>query len=341
MTKKTNFTLFLLSLLLLTSCADRVHFWVDQPPEIPLQGIHSLKVGPVDVDGQLDLMVTDKKGLLSALGNAVANEIIFNLSEKKQFQSFFESHFKNRLSQQKRLTIKEKSPYDVETKVTIHFSIDDEMSSSEYKNSDGVKQTSFQLKRSIETTFSSEFLSPAGTLIHSDQFKLHHTETAQGSSKEQARRQIADWQQVLKESLKNGALQLADKLSPSRFKQSITLQDADNDDIEEANEKAAKGHWEQALETYRSHKEGKAGDAAHHNLGVYYESHNQLDEAMNHYLACEKQSYCQQGIQRIEKQKADNKMLKSLNETLPEVKSDSTNKTSKEPAKAQYQNLVR
>jgi hypothetical protein len=292
--------LTLISLSIFIGCADRVRFSVDRPPEILIPTKDKVSFKNTKSSGSLDLQFFEKKSFLGRIGNSIANEAVQSKKDTKRFQKEYKKQLTNKI---KRLNIYRmgsgnKNTTQIDTE--FNYTITDKLSSSEYENNDGQKVKSFTLTRSGTMKVDVQFLNK-NSVIDSKSFSVSVSEKGKGSNKSQAMNNISNWKPLVSKLINKATQRIANALAPSRYSQSVTLQDGDNDDIEEANERASDGKWKSALTTWEKfeNQNNETSDASIHNIGVYHESRGELTEAISYFKRCRPSSYCDQGYSRI------------------------------------------
>ena len=292
--------LTLISLSIFIGCADRVRFSVDRPPEILIPTKDKISFKKTKSRGSLDLQFFENKSLLGRIGNSIANEAVQSKKDAKRFQKEYKKQLTNKI---KRLNIYrigsgKKNTTQIDTE--FDYTISDKLTSSEYENKDGQKIKSYTLTRSGTMKVEVQFLNK-NNVIDSKSFSVSVSEKGKGSNKSQAMNNISNWKPMVSKLINKATQRIANALAPSRYSQSVTLQDGDNDDIEEANERASEGKWKSALTTWKSfeNENNEKSDASIHNIGVYHESRGELNKATSYYKRCRPSSYCEQGYNRI------------------------------------------
>lgn len=162
----------------------------------------------------------------------------------------------------------------------------DEVKESESKNSDGKKVETYTLTRNVSVTVYFTVTAKGGNVLASSEVFSKMDRSWDGQSEDEARRQAIDAAKLIADVIADTHGKVVKEIAPYYVREERRLMGGKSDEIGKGNNAAGKGNWDEAVKDWNAGlSSGKEEDraAATHNLAVYDEVMDKLDDALKKY----------------------------------------------------------
>ncbi len=274
--------------ILMTSCSSVVQFRVQKAPQIAAgnQGA-TLVVEDPDMQGQVQLEWVDMPGgLKGALGDLVVqagmNQILVTPAKNQSFARYASQTLERELMANGHYKLQDKNA-GVRLQSVWNYKVADEKSSKEQTLKDGSKVLMSVLERTARVDMQLRVVNAKGELLGAKTLQGNAKSVAEGSTAQEARRKLADWESLVQTALGQVAPVTVRMIAPYWITQSRTLAKGESDRIKKGNKAAEKGDWTKAVQYWNQEIQSTKNvnrAAAKYNLAIYQESQDRLDESL-------------------------------------------------------------
>lgn len=207
-------------------------------------------------------------------------------SERAQFQ---DAHFHGLIAaimQNGYFQVVESDAADATISGSVVCGFNDEVKESESKNSDGKKEETYTLTRNVLATVYFTVTARGGNVLASSMVSAKMDRSWNGKSEDEARRQAIDATKLIADAIADTHGNVVKNIAPYYVREERRLMGGKADEIGKGNEAAGKGNWDEAVKNWNAGlSSGKEVDrvAATHNLAVFDEVMDKLDDALKKY----------------------------------------------------------
>lgn len=311
----TNSILISCGALFLGGCTTEVSVNVRHAPEINLGAVKTIKVEKFSVGGHVNLNLGGNP-LLNLLTDVVASGAV-----KPDGARAADAHHEGlsgAIAQHGYFQVTESDAADAKIGGSVSYSIDDHMSDSNYKDSNGNVVVTYNFSRKASATVAFHVTDRSGKTIGASTVSGSSEASWSTSTNGQSRGQAASHMEVLLQALENANPQVLQRIAPYFTTEQRLLQRGSADEINKGNKAAEKGNWQEAVNNWNvgmASKKQADRVAAMHNLAVYDEVSDKLDDALKKYqevYATTQDSEDAKDVARVQGHIAEEAQLKQM-----------------------------
>ncbi|MCB9497134.1 MAG: tetratricopeptide repeat protein [Fibrobacteria bacterium] len=290
MTLRISSLATVLLFLWLAGCAADTRIRVRHVPEVPLPGVHSLKVEPFHTTGELHVDQVPKLGGLPEVLLKFAVKAGVNMwasSQEETWSQWSAADLRAALIRNGYFEIGDSMAADATLLGTCTYDVRDV--SDGPSNSTGGEAT-------VRIRF--EVVDADGRILGSGVVEERPEAVAPGTGAGKKGVLIPDWTELLRSAMSEANLELVRRLTPHHATEKRVFAKPGSKRIRKANLMAARGDWNDAVALWREALEGDSLDRSSgwFNLAVHDEFQGDLDSALAKYEASQA-AMSQEGIE--------------------------------------------